>query len=324
MTTSTLELDWPDDWRSAADRGVCLHCGNELGRFWKPADGPFCCRGCRGVYEMIHAAHLERFYDLKPASTAPAPTLRPESFAWLDRMLADPATADAGLLRLDLDIQGVHCAACVWLIEELFKRRAAGVQLRINPALGSVELAWDPQRGDLKEFLAEIEKFGYRLGPARKDGRPRSRDLLMRMAIAIAMALNVMMFSLSYYFGLAPQDGALYRFFGWLSLLLATVALVAGGGVFVRGAWAGLRRRVLHLDVPIALGMVLAWGGSVWGFLTGGPEHAYFDSLTVFIALMLVGRWAQEHILQRNRNARMSDQPIITPTDDTANFACLD
>ena len=303
MTTSTLDHDWPDDWspewRRAAADGWCVHCGNHLGRFWKQADGPFCCRGCKGVYEMIHAADLCRFYDLTPETHAPAPVLRAESFAWLDRLLAE--RTDEGPLQLDLDIQGVHCAACIWLIEELFKRREAGIQLRINPTLGTVELRWDQDRGDLRDFLAEVEKFGYRLGPSRKGDRRHSRVLLLRMAIAIAMAMNVMMFSLSFYFGLA--DGALYMFFGWLSLALATVSLLAGGGVFLKGAVAGLRRGVLHLDVPISLGMVLAYAGSVWGFLTGGPEQAYFDSLTVFIALMLVGRWAQEHILERNRNS---------------------
>jgi len=304
MTTAELENKhpepWPADWRKAADDGLCLHCGNELGRFWKAAEGPFCCRGCKGVYEMIHQEDLCRFYDLKPGATSPAPLLRPESFDWLDRLLADRGE-QAGPLHLDLDIQGVHCAACVWLIEELFRRREAGIQLRINPTLGKVELSWDPARGDLKEFLADVEKFGYRLGPSRKGGPRKSRALLMRMAISIAMAMNVMMFSLSFYFGLA--EGALYMFFGWLSLGMATVSLLAGGGVFLKGAAAGLRRGVLHLDVPISLGMVLAYAGSTYGFLTGGPDHAYFDSLTVFIALMLVGRWAQENILERNRNS---------------------
>jgi Cu2+-exporting ATPase len=304
MVTATLDQDWPEDWQRAAERGECLHCGNPLGRFWSPQEGPFCCRGCRGVYEMIHSEHLDRFYDLKPDAHSPAAALRPGSFDWLDPLLAAAGVADQpGPVRLDLDIQGVHCAACVWLIEELFKREDAGIQLRINPAVGKVELAWDPDRGDLRDFLVEIEKFGYRLGPARKGERRQSRALLMRMAVAIAMALNVMMFSLSYYFGLAPSEGNLYRFFGWLSLALASVSMVAGGGVFFRGAVQGMRRRVLHLDVPISLGMVLAYAGSVWGFLHGGPEQAYFDSLTVFIALMLVGRWAQEHILERNRNS---------------------
>lgn len=306
MTDSTIDLKWPQEWRDAAQRRVCLHCGNGLGHFWKTDDGPFCCRGCKAVYEMINQENLGRYYEIKPATHAPAPNLRPESFSWLDRLLEEresSLTGTVGALHLDLDIQGVHCAACVWLIEELFKRQPAGISLRINPTLGKVELSWDPARGELKDFLGEVEKFGYRLGPSRKGARKQSRALLMRMAISISMAMNVMMFSLSYYFGLDPGGGALYQFFGWLSLALATVSLIAGGGVFFKGAIAGLRRRVAHLDLPISLGMILAYAGSVYGFLTGGPEDAYFDSLTIFIALMLVGRWAQEHILERNRNA---------------------
>jgi len=306
MPDETLPSDWPQDWQEAAQKGTCVHCGNPLGKFWNREEGPFCCRGCLNVYRMIHQENLERFYDLKPTSHAPAANLRGDSFAWLDRLLEEKAaspTATTGVLHLDLDIQGVHCAACVWLIEELFQRQAAGINLRINPTLGKVELSWDPDQGDLKEFLAEVEKFGYRLGPSRKGVHKHSRSLLMRMAISISMAMNVMMFSLSYYFGLAPEDGGLYQFFGWLSMALATVSVIAGGGVFFKGAIAGIRRRVAHLDVPISLGMILAYLGSIWGFLTGGPEEAYFDSLTIFIALMLVGRWAQEHILEKNRNA---------------------
>lgn len=310
MSSATMDGEfpnqWSQEWQQAAERGICVHCGNPLGKFWNRADGPFCCKGCLNVYHMIHEEHLERFYDLKPASHVPAANLRGESFGWLDRMLAEQAdspTATDGILNLDLDIQGVHCAACVWLIEELFKRQAAGISLRLNPTLGTVELSWDPGQGELKDFLAEVEKFGYRLGPSRKGVHHHSRGLLMRMAISISMAMNVMMFSLSYYFGLAPTDGVLYRFFGWLSMVLATISLIAGGGVFFKGAIAGIRRRVAHLDVPISLGMILAYLGSVWGFLHGGPEDSYFDSLTIFIALMLVGRWAQEHILERNRNA---------------------
>ncbi len=310
MSSPLLEgkpsAQWPPDWQKSADREKCVHCGNPLGRFWDRDKGPFCCRGCLNVHLMIHQENLERYYDLKPASTAPSPNLRSDSFAWLDRLLVEkaesPLTTD-GALHLDLDIQGVHCTACIWLIEELFQRRKAGLALRINPTLGKVELVWDPTQGELKDFLTEVEKFGYRLGPSRKGGPKHSRDLLMRMAISISMAMNVMMFSLSFYFGLAPEDGSLYQFFGWLSMLLATVSLIAGGGIFFRGAIAGLKRRVAHLDVPISLGMVLAYCGSVWGFFTAGPEEAYFDSLTIFIALMLVGRWAQEHILERNRNA---------------------
>lgn len=297
--------EWPTAWHEAAQSGECVHCGNPLGGFWNREEGPFCCRGCLAVYRLIHEENLERYYDLKPDSVAPSAHLRADSFNWLDRLLSEKEaspTATPGMLQLELDIQGVHCAACVWLIEELFKRREAGIALRLNPTLGKVDLSWNPEKGDLKDFLAEIEKFGYRLGPSRKGTHKHSRALLMRMAISISMAMNVMMFSLSYYFGLAPEESNLYGFFGWLSLVLATISLIAGGGVFYQGALAGLKRRVAHLDLPISLGMTLAYAGSVWGFLHGGPEEAYFDSLTIFIALMLIGRWAQEHILERNRN----------------------
>lgn len=293
-------------WERALAEGRCLHCESPLGSGWREEDGPFCCRGCRSVYALIHGEGLERYYDLRQGPQAPASTLRPDSFAWLDRLLEERGDVE-GPLRLSLDIQGVHCAACVWLLEELFQREAGGLDLRINPSLGTVDLLWDPARGELKDYLAEVERFGYRLGPSRKQAAPRSRALLLRMAAAIALALNVMMFSISYYFGLAPVDGALYVFFGRLNLLLATAALVVGGPVFFRGAVAGLRRRVAHLDLPISLGMLLAWAGSVYAYFTQGPRAAYFDSLTGFVALMLVGRWAQERILERNRNALLAD-----------------
>lgn len=292
------------DWRQAAEAGTCLHCNGELGAFWQPDDGPFCCRGCATVHRLIHASGLARYYDLRPARQSPAATVRSDSFAWLERVLeAEGHSGAEKPFRLSLDIQGVHCAACIWLLEELFRRQSGGLDLRINPTLGKVDLVWDPSRGELRDYLEEIERFGYRLGPSTKGPAPRSRGLVMRMAAAIAIALNVMMFSISYYFGLAPEDGALYRVFGVLNLTLASLAVVIGGEVFFRGALAGLRRRMAHLDLPISMGIALAYGGSVYAYFAHGPRAAYFDTLAIFIALMLVGRWAQEHILERNRSA---------------------
>ncbi len=289
----------------APETVACVHCGSALGKFWRPEDGPFCCRGCRTVHELISAGGLDRYYDLRQGTQPPASLPRADGMAWFDGLVADlPADAP---WRLSLDIQGVHCAACVWLLEELFRREPGGVSLRINPTLGAVDLIWDPTRGDLRAHLAAVESFGYKLGPARKERRQASRGLLIRMAICIAVAMNVMMFSLSFYFGLAPRDGAIYGFFGWLSCGLSTLAAVVGGQVFFRAAFAGLRRRIVHLDLPISLGILLAWGGSVVAFVQHGPEHAYFDTLTTFIALMLVGRWAREHVLERNRNTLLAD-----------------
>jgi len=290
----------------------CAHCGLDLGPGHREQDGPFCCQGCRAVYQLIHGAGLDRYYDLRRGGTAPSPQLRPDNFAWLELLLQDPAHGvGEGVVRLRLDLQGVHCAACVWLLEQLFARRAAGRDLRINPALGTVELVWDTRLGDLRDYLAEAESFGYRFGPAHAKPAPRSRGILLRLAVAVAAAMNVMMFSLSYYFGLAPgEQGPAYVMFGRLSLALCTVAVGFGGWPFFTAAWLGLRRRVVHLDLPIALGILLSWGGSVHAYLSAGPESAYFDTVTIFVALMLVGRWLQEWVLERNRNSLLSSGGI--------------
>ena len=99
MTEITLDMKWPDDWQDAARRRVCLHCGNGLGSFWNPDDGPFCCRGCKAVYEMIHQANLDRYYDIKPDTVAPAANLRPDSFScwtgsWKSRSRRPPRPGD--------------------------------------------------------------------------------------------------------------------------------------------------------------------------------------------------------------------------------------
>jgi Cu2+-exporting ATPase len=283
--------DQQQAWNDALDAGLCLHCQCELGRYWQPETGPFCCRGCQSVHQLIYESGLDRYYDIAGGRRTPAATLRSGSFAWLDRLLEDEGVAKKDSpFRLSLDIQGVHCAACIWLLEELFRRQPGGLDLRINPTLGKVDLVWDATRSDLKHYLDEIEKFGYRLGPSSKEPVRRTGSLLIRMAVSIALALNVMMFSISYYFGLAPEDGALYRVFGVLNFALATLALAVGGQVFFKGALAGLRRRMAHLDLPISVGIALAWAGSVYAYFT----------------LMLIGRWAQEHILERNRNSLLN------------------
>jgi len=289
----------------------CIHCGLDLGPRHCVEDGPFCCQGCRAVHALIHDQGLDRFYELRPDRIAPAPDLKPDNLAWVD-VLAEAPDARVGgdLVRLNLDLQGLHCAACVWLLEELFRRTAGGRTLTINPALGTAEIIWDEAAGDLKAYLAEAERFGYRFGPPRKDRRSTSRWVQLRMGICISAAMNVMMYSLSYYFGLTDVDGEAYLLFGRLIAGLATVVVLIGGWPFFTAAWRGLRRGVVHLDLPIATGILLGYLGSVYAYLREGPHAAYFDTVTVFVALMLVGRWLQEHVLERNRNALLASGGI--------------
>ena len=286
----------------------CIHCGLPIPTTRSAGHSSFCCNGCEKVFELIHGEGFERYYEIRRGPVAPPQDLRPDNLAWVDGQVgADPAGSTQTVRRLSVDVQGVHCAACVWLLQELGRRQPGGLDVRINPTLGKAEITWDPRLTELKEYIRQSENFGYRFGPGTKAGVSRSRGLLVRLGICTAAAMNVMVISIAYYFGLTRDEGALYHIFGRISLFFATVALFAGGTVFISAALHGIRRRLMHLDLPIALGVVVAYGGSLWAYFDRGPDAAYFDTVTLFILLMLTGRWLQERVLEKNRLALLAN-----------------
>lgn len=274
-------------------RLVCEHCGLPL----EPLQDAFCCEGCRAVHDLLVSRDLTRYYELRGVRGVPVNDVRPERHdtKWLDVVEARHATQ--GTARIDLDVQGLHCSACVWLIERLFERRA-GLRVAINPAVGRVHMVV-PAAFDLRAFVSDVEQFGYRFGPALTRPARRSNDLLWRLGVCVAIAMNTMIFAIAMYGGL--HTGPLHDLFAATNLALSTVAVLVGGSVFFRSAWQGVRRGVLHLDLPIALGIALAFAGSVVSFLARHPSGVFVDTLDVFIALMLLGRFLQERILERNR-----------------------
>ncbi|MDF2693906.1 MAG: Type cbb3 cytochrome oxidase biosis protein CcoI [Labilithrix sp.] len=271
----------------------CLHCGASL--VASDLDG-FCCRGCAEVHRLVREAGLERFYDLGGGEGHPVVS----SFAdhkWLEP-IAQRLEDGAEITALTLDVQGVHCAACVWLIEKLFSRLPGAHRVIVNPAVGSVDIVV-AREFPLARFVEAVEAFGYRFGPPLKAARQAPSDLVWRMGVCIAIAMNTMIFGFATYCGLS--SGPVYHLFHALDFGLSFVSVLVGGTVFFRSAWQALRRRVLHLDLPIALGVALVFASSTYTYLNRGGASSYFDTLNVFIALMLVGRFLQERVLAKNR-----------------------
>ena len=130
--------------------------------------------------------------------------------------------------------------------------------MEINPALGSAVLVFDRERMDVREYFAAAERLGYRVAPHTAGATTEDRGLLVRLGICVALAMNAMMFAFAGYFGLAAETGTVADLFGWLGFAFASLAVVIGGPVFFRAAAAGLRSRVLHLALPISLGILLA------------------------------------------------------------------
>jgi Cu2+-exporting ATPase len=290
---------------------ACPHCGSAVPG--GAASHPYCCAGCAAVAALLRDEGLDHYYDLGrgklfPVGAAPAP----RGHAWLEalREAAEAAAAPDALCDLQLDVQGVHCAACVWLMNETF-RRAGGAAITVNPALGKARLAYLPGRFDVARWVTAVERFGYQFGPGRKErsrGAGSLTSLTWRLGICAALAMNVMLFSISFYVGLSPRDAELYRLFGRLSVGLSTAVVAIGGWPFFVAAARGLRARVLHLDLPIALGILLVYATSMTAVLRGrGGELTYFDTLNVFATLMLAGRFVQQALLERNRNFLLAD-----------------
>lgn len=282
----------------SAGGGGCEHCGAAIA---PGARGPFCCAGCEAVHGFLRAQGLERYYELRPSDGVPARPDGERDHKWLEPLVERVATSQ-GLTRVGLDVQGVHCAACVWVIGALFDRREGARECVVNPARGQVSLIVAPGF-DLEGWARDVEAIGYALGPPSARGAGDD-GLTLRMGISLALAANTMMLALAIYFGLA--EGALYAVARQLVFALSATTVLVGGSWFVRSAWQSLRRGALHLDLPIALGVVLAFAGSTWSFLRGDPRGEFFDTLAIFVALMLVGRWLQERAVARHRRRLLS------------------
>ncbi len=307
--------------RSRPGARVCRHCGAPSG------GADFCCAGCACVYRLVHEQGFEDYYSLKDAVTPPADPslLQPRDHGWIAQAQAEAETAaGVGTPELILDVQGVSCAGCVWLIERLFSRAPGAGRIEVNAQTGRLRLTWVRGSFDAVAFSRTLQSFNYLLGPvgAERSERSESGDLVRRIGLCAAFAMNVMLFTLPVYFGM-EADFAYAPLFATLSMVFGTLSLLAGGGYFLARAVRALRIGALHLDLPIGLGIAGAYAGSLYGWISGHEEFMYFDFVSGFILLMLVGRWAQVVAVERNQRQLLGRQPVpprVQVADDSGNI----
>ncbi len=299
-------------YRENRTKPVCKHCGAPLVDAAMIKSG-FCCSGCTYVHRLIHEHGLDGYYRLKEAVTVPADpaVFQTRDYDWLETAQRDAETraGEGGVPLLDLDLQGISCVGCVWLIERLFQQQAGARDIVVNAQLGTMRLRW--VRGEFAgaEFARKLQGFGYLVGPAAGGrGGGESRALVRRIGLCTAFAMNVMLFAFPVYFGM-ERTFAYAGLFGILSMTFGTLSLLVGGSYFLGRAVAALRAGSMHIDLPIALGIVGAYAGSLYGWLTGQEHFVYFDFVATFILLMLIGRWAQVAAVERNQRRLLRLQP---------------
>lgn len=257
---------------------ACAHCGVVI----EGGGSDWCCSGCEMASAIIRGAGLEQYYARRES---PGPRPSPVALAW-DSVAVEQA--EDGGSRAALQVDGLTCAACVWVTERVLLATPGVREAMVSHATGRCRVSWDPATVDLRTIADRIAAIGYRPRPLNAEVAP-DRTLLVRLGVAAFAAMNVMLLSASIYAGwLDGMDPAHAAMFRWATLALATpVALWCAEPLYV-GAIAGLRAGVLHMDLPVSIGVGSMYAHGVYATLRG--EDGWLDSLTMLVALLLAGR----------------------------------
>jgi len=246
------------------------------------AEDIFCCSGCEMAAAIIKGAGLEAYYQERELFPP-----RPEGVSG-DWDAVPVTVGEDGLCEIGLQVDGLRCASCVWVTENVLQRTDGVAEATLSYATGRARVRWDPEKVRLGEVVGRISTLGYRPRILGEEGEP-DRDLLIRLGVAAFAAMNIMMLSAALYTGwLGGMDPRYVALFQWISLALAApVALWCAEPFFV-GAFSGLRYGVLHMDLPIALGVAVLFGHGFVVTVVGGDT--YLDSMGMLVTLLLAGR----------------------------------
>ncbi|MAT64506.1 MAG: cation transporter [Gammaproteobacteria bacterium] len=304
----------------------CFHCGlpNPPGsEYVVQIEGRprrMCCPGCKAVAEGIVAAGLEDFYRYRTEKSRTAQDLVPEALK--DVELYDRPELQQSFVSVDADnlreasliLEGITCAACVWLNERHVGRLPGVVEFQVNYSTHRARVKWDDSRIHLSDILRAISDIGYLahpFDPGRQEAvhkRERSQAL-RRIAVAGLGMMQVMMIAVALYAGEADgsMDAALRDFLRWVSLLIALPVVLYSARPFFVSAWRDLRRRQLGMDVPVSLAIGGAFIASGWATATGG-EDVYFDSVAMFTFFLLTGRYLE--MLARHKAGQAAEELV--------------
>ena len=300
---------------------ACFHCGLPVtdGGRWRARIGgrerDMCCPGCVCAAEAIAGAGLDDYYDSRsawsPRGTDAGAAAALE--AWDGKIAGNEAV---------FAVEGIRCAACVWLIERRVAALPGVEEVLLNVAGERLRVRWNAALCRPSDILKALGALGYVAYPydADRHGAALERarkDLFRRLFVAGLSMMQVMMYAVPVYLaghdGDAGMDADMRALMGWASFLLTLPAVAYSAWPFLRGAWRDLRRGLPGMDVPVALGILAAFAGSTVALVQGRGE-VWFDSITMFVFLLLGSRYLE--LDARRKAARALDglQPSAPAT----------
>lgn len=297
----------------------CYHCGLPVpagSSHWvriDDADRRMCCAGCEAVASAIVSNGLTDYYRHRDAMPEPVREAMPSELQ--DLGLFDHPEFQADFVKpvgehereASLILEGITCAACVWLNERHVKGLPGVSLMDVNYATRRARVRWDTRQTQLSSILGAIQAIGYRAYPYDAErleqvAHRERRSMLWRVFVAGFGMMQVMMYAYPAWIAsgddLSHEAEVLMR---WASLVLTLPVVFYSAAPFFRRAWRDLKLRALGMDVPVALGVGSAFLASVWATLVDGPD-VYFDSVTMFVFLLLCGRYLE--MLARQKAVR--------------------
>ena len=286
-----------------SDKVACSHCHLEFNEnvMIKDEDYYFCCKGCQGIFHLLQDEGLDRFYDKMGNTKLSPPTQQYEDSENFD----SPAFYDKfvhvnkdGFCEVSLVIEGIHCSACVWLNEKALHKMDGVVSADINYTNNKAKIIWSDDILKLSKIVDMIRAIGYDAFPYDASiqevrANKERRNYYLRMAVAIFAIMNIMFIAVAQYSGeFTGIRQNMKTLFNVAEGILATPVLFYSGWIFFRGAYFGLKNRVVNMDLLVATGATLTYFYSIY-ITVNKLGEAYFDSVTMIITFVLVGKFLE-------------------------------
>ncbi len=309
----------------------CFHCGEPVPKDLEliveidKQSREMCCYGCKAVAEQILEFGLADYYQHRTSLPQKPDEFIPEDLKKL-AIFDNPqvqtefvSVNDDSSKEAKLIIEGISCPACVWLIESRLSSLAGINHVSVNYSTQRSRICWQESIISLSDILSAITQLGYSAQPYNHKQREliydnERKSQLIRLGIAGLFGMQVMMIAVALYFGEASASGIekQYRiFFHWISLMLTLPVLFYSGRPLLVGAYRDIKNKRPGMDVPIALGLSIAFCSSLWSTLQN-TGHVYYDSIVMFVFLILGGRYF-EFMSRRKSTAYLDKVSSVLP-----------
>lgn len=281
---------------------ICVHCGADCGKtpvIWN--DLPFCCNGCKTVYQLLNEKKLYSYYNLEETPGIKVETtMFGNKYEFLDKDEVKQKLigfSEGGISKVKFYIPVIHCASCIWLLEKLHRLHRGIRQSVVNFTTKEVDITFDESKITLREVVELLSSIHYIPDLSlslsdKKDETPSNKKLLYRIGVAGFVFINVMTYSLPAYFNGAPLEGNLQSLLSLLSFILVIPVVFYSGSDYYVSSVKSLLKKSISIDLPIALGITVLFLVSAYEIVFA-KGSGYCDSLSGLIFFLLVGKWYQ-------------------------------